>query len=280
MADAANPRITSIIVYVDKGAPTSPVPPNNPGIVKFAAINGTPAAIPVAPSNTTIQTAIGASNPYIVLADIRVNAGAATISNSNITDVRSQVTLGTNLVGNASLIDSAVSTSKLADFAVTTAKLADASVTTAKLADASIDDTKWRNGIAFSARRTTTRTLSASTWTKIAANAVDFNYGGGYSNASDIGRFTAPATGLYTFSVTMFTEAAAQTRCIVAIWKNGGENTRLMDHTATDINAANGSTMLRLNAGDYVEAWGWMGAAGNIAHGTRTSFDGALITRM
>lgn len=57
-ANPANPRITSVIVYVDKGASTFASPPNNPGIVKFTTVDGTPAASPVAPSAGTIQTGV------------------------------------------------------------------------------------------------------------------------------------------------------------------------------------------------------------------------------
>ena len=41
-ADPANPRITTIVAYTDKGALTSASPPNNSGINKLMAINGTP----------------------------------------------------------------------------------------------------------------------------------------------------------------------------------------------------------------------------------------------
>ena len=278
-ADPANPRITAIVAYVDKGASTSASPPNNPGIVKFMAVNGTPTASPSAPSGTTIQSAVGASNPYIILADITVPTGATQIVNANISDQRAQVTLGTNLVATSSILDGAVTSSKLGTGAVTTAKLADLSVTGAKLANNSIDDSKWTNSVAFRARRTTTRNFSASTWTKLACNVADYNYGSAYSNSSDIGRFTAPYTGIYDFSVSMFCESASQTRCIIALYVNGTEQVRFFDVTGSDINDISGSGMYLLNAGDYAEAWGWMGSAGNIASGTKTTFAGALVTR-
>lgn len=92
-ADPANPRITTIVAYVDKAAATSATPPNNPGIIKFMAVNGTPQAVPVAPITATIQTAVGASNPFIAIADVRVNAGATSILNTHITDRRVPITL-------------------------------------------------------------------------------------------------------------------------------------------------------------------------------------------
>lgn len=143
-ADPANPRISTIVAYVDKGASTSPTPPNNPGIIKLMAVDGAAGAIPVPPTNSAIQSAVGAANPFVILADVRTNAGATQILNSNITDRRTQVTLGSNLVSTDSLLDGAVSASKLASGSVETAKLANLAVTTSKLADGSISTAKFQ----------------------------------------------------------------------------------------------------------------------------------------
>lgn len=131
-ADPANPRISAIVIYVDKGAATSASPPNNPGIAKFMAVNGTAAAVPTAPNGTTIQAAVGAGNPYIVLAHARVNAAGTTVPNAQITDQRTMVTLASNLINNASIQDNAISTSKVQDTAITTNKIANIQVTTSK----------------------------------------------------------------------------------------------------------------------------------------------------
>lgn len=53
-ADPANPRISTIVAYVDRAASTAPSPPNNPGIVKLIAVNGTAGALPTAPNDTAI----------------------------------------------------------------------------------------------------------------------------------------------------------------------------------------------------------------------------------
>ena len=285
-ADPANPRITTVVAYVDKGASTSASPPNNPGIVKFMAVNGTPTASPGAPSGVTIQSAVGASNPYIILADITVPTGATEVVNANISDQRAQVTLGTNLVATSSILDGAISSPKLADLAVTTSKLANLSVTSAKIADGALDDSKWANGILFNARRTTTRNIAASTWTKMAPNSISYNYGGGYSNASDIGRFTAPVTGVYAFFGTLYAGAATNVRAIIEMRKNGSASDgRVSDITGpagTALRTISGTTTYALNAGDYVEPWVWTSVATNVnssSGGGNTEFGGALITR-
>lgn len=132
-ADGANPRISAIVIYVDKSAATSAVPANNPNVPKFLAVNGTPAAVPVIPNNTQIQTAIGAGNPYIIIASVRVPAGATTVVNSYITDTRTLVTLASNLVDSAAIQDSSISTPKIANSAINSAKIANQAVTTEKV---------------------------------------------------------------------------------------------------------------------------------------------------
>jgi hypothetical protein len=44
-------------------------------VLKLAVVAGTPASSPSDPSGAQITTAIGASNPYIILARIRVGTG-------------------------------------------------------------------------------------------------------------------------------------------------------------------------------------------------------------
>lgn len=89
---SGNPRITTIVAYVD--LVMSPGASNGGNDVhKLMAVNGTPAASPAAPDSGAIQTAVGGSSPYIILADVYVANGASGISNSNITDRRRTVFL-------------------------------------------------------------------------------------------------------------------------------------------------------------------------------------------
>lgn len=141
-ADPANPRITTIVLYVDKGASTSASPPNNPGIIKSKAVNGTPAAVPTAPNGATIQSAVGAGNPYIILANVTVGTAVSTIINANISDQRQILTMATGLVGTAAIRDANVTTAKIADSNVTTAKIADLNVTTGKIANNAVTAAK------------------------------------------------------------------------------------------------------------------------------------------
>ncbi|MDQ0869058.1 hypothetical protein QFZ70_001531 [Arthrobacter sp. V1I9] len=97
-ADASNPRIDLIVVYVDMavslpgGAPTT-ANLDGPGVVKATFVKGTPNASPVDPTVGAIQTKIGASNPYIIVGSVRVDALVSTIAANKITDRRSLATL-------------------------------------------------------------------------------------------------------------------------------------------------------------------------------------------
>jgi len=279
-ADPANPRITSIVLYLDKGEDTAPSPPNNPGIAKLMAVDGTPGAVPSAPNGTTIQAAVGAGNPYTVLANVTVGAGAANVDNADISDQRVQVAVGDGLIKTASIKDLAVTTAKIADVNVTTGKLADSAVTTAKVADAAVTEAKWRNGIAFSAYRSAARTLAAQTFTNMGAEIEIYDYGSGYTNTSNNSRFTAPVNGIYSFNVNVYSEPGTNTRAIIEIRKNGvAGDTRVFDMTGTDVNRMNGSMEYLLNAGEYAEPWIWTNVSTNIAS-LNTRFSGHLITRI
>lgn len=93
-ANGSNPRIDTVVAYVDTTLTPSTSPANNPGMLKLMAVAGTPNASPSAPSGATIQAAVGAANPYIKLANVLVGTSVTTITNANITDVRTMAGLG------------------------------------------------------------------------------------------------------------------------------------------------------------------------------------------
>lgn len=130
-ASSANPRKDALVAYIDNGVtPTTSVIDNTNDILKFACVAGSPAASPQAPSDATIQTAIGAGNPYVVLWYITIPTSATSLSTATFTDNRYVA----SLINSANIADGAITTSKLDDGAVTTAKLAGSSVTKNKIA--------------------------------------------------------------------------------------------------------------------------------------------------
>lgn len=114
-ANSTNPRNDLIVAYYDVAVINTSTP-NNPNALKFIAVTGNPAATPADPNATAIQTAVGASNPYIVLARVRVDANATQITSDKVTDLRT--------MASAVLADSNVTTAKMANSAITNAKLA------------------------------------------------------------------------------------------------------------------------------------------------------------
>jgi hypothetical protein len=86
-SDPTNPRIDTLVAYADLSVISTSIT-DNTGAFKFKSVAGTPAGSPSAPSAGTIQTSIGAGNPYMTLANIAVAASAGSIVNANITDTR------------------------------------------------------------------------------------------------------------------------------------------------------------------------------------------------
>lgn len=90
----SNPRIDAVVLYLDLNA----VPDeDNEGkdVAKLAIIAGTPAASPLPPTDSAIQTALGANFPFERLANLAVAANASSILTENITDTRRRAYLKT-----------------------------------------------------------------------------------------------------------------------------------------------------------------------------------------
>lgn len=123
-ANPSNPRKDAVVLYVDK-AQNTPGTANNPGIIKHMVVAGTPAGSPVAPDDTAISTAVGASNPFIRLANVTVGTGVTQITNANISSTRvlAAPKLPANSVTTTAITDANVTTAKIADGAVTAEKM-------------------------------------------------------------------------------------------------------------------------------------------------------------
>lgn len=86
--NSGNPRVDAVVIYIDLGASADATASN---VLKTMVVAGTPAGSPSAPDDTAIQTAVGAGNPFLRLANVAVANGASSITNTNITDMRSAV---------------------------------------------------------------------------------------------------------------------------------------------------------------------------------------------
>lgn len=91
---SGNSRIDAIVLYQDLGASPNATISN---VAKLVAVEGTPAASPSAPDSTAIETEIGASNPYTVLAYVTVDSGETAILDADISDQRTDATYTTKI---------------------------------------------------------------------------------------------------------------------------------------------------------------------------------------
>lgn len=88
-ADVSNPRRDIVVMYIDYATtPSTGVSNNTNGVVKIKVVAGTPAGSPADPTDSAIQSSVGSGNPYVKLARVRVGAGASSITNSVIDDMR------------------------------------------------------------------------------------------------------------------------------------------------------------------------------------------------
>jgi len=116
----------------------------------------------------------------------------------------------------------------------------------------------------FLARKTSSDQQDGTTNTKITFSQVDINQGSNYDSSNS--RFTAPVTGLYYFHINLRLGSVGSLRVFTfALYKNGSELYGRMggqgggndfnnnSSSGSDHPYASGSTILSLNANDYVE---------------------------
>ena len=184
-ASTANPRMDSVVAYIDKSvsASTSVVDNTGLGIIKFKSVAGTPASAPTAPSKATIQSSIGAGNPYMVLANVNVPKSSSAASSFKITDMRVTPT-------SAIITDNSITTPKLANKAVTSAKVDWTTLKTGK-------PTEVGSGVA-------SRTITASSVGFMVINmACAFEqYCEIYLNGTSLGSFKSGGTTTFAWSQT------------------------------------------------------------------------------
>ena len=83
-ASSTGSRIDRLVAYIDRSMTFKATQINNPGLLKFKVVSGTVSTNPIAPTDTIVQNAIGAGNPFITLANIRVTQNTTQITNANI----------------------------------------------------------------------------------------------------------------------------------------------------------------------------------------------------
>lgn len=105
-ASPSNPMNALIVAYVDRDvAGSTAVTDNTNDVFKLKAVSGTAAATPSDPTTSAIQAAIGAANPFIVLARVRKQAGATSVTAGDIVDLRKMITLRSGRINDSNIID-------------------------------------------------------------------------------------------------------------------------------------------------------------------------------
>ena len=95
---SSDDRIDTVVLYIDLVTTPNSDATN---VAKIEVVEGTPSASPTPPTDADIQSAIGGTNPYVKLANVYVASGASSISDSDITDLRSRVKVikaGNNII--------------------------------------------------------------------------------------------------------------------------------------------------------------------------------------
>lgn len=146
--------------------------------------------------------------------------------------------------------------------------------------DGTVSDAAWRNNVAFRAYKTAVQAIADGVFAKVTLQTEEFDLGNNFDPVTNH-RFVAPVTGVYHFDGGIGVANDAS-RLIASIYKNGIEFARGTNGTYTSAgNRSTVSSLIKLNAGDSVELFGWRTPAGNIqAEATHGAFlCGHLVTR-
>lgn len=130
------------------------------------------------------------------------------------------------------------------------------------------------------ATQATAQTLATATWTALTLDATVEDSYGGHSNSTNNSRYTAQVAGWYmAFAAACFSSNATGWRGI-RLEKNGavfaGAATEVGTNPSGVCTIASPSAIVFLNAGDYLEAYGFQNSGGNLATSVNTDADCSL----
>jgi len=136
--------------------------------------------------------------------------------------------------------------------------------------------------VAFSARLSTTQSISASTWTKITFNTEDFDTASQYDHSNS--KFQPTIAGYYQINASLAWLAGASTAALTRFYKNGShyKNGAYLYHgsQALDDYQVESSVLVHMNgSSDYFEIYGYnIGTSNTISGGGEISyFQGFLV---
>ena len=138
------------------------------------------------------------------------------------------------------------------------------------------------NGPAFSAfRNTSDQSISATTWTKVAFNAEEFDTNSNYDNATNY-RFTPTVAGYYSITWMVYLTTGTVANTFTSLYKNGSifkYGTTLPSGAGYFTFVIGGAVLVYMNGStDYVEVYANSGQNATIASGNNlTYFQGAMV---
>ena len=129
-------------------------------------------------------------------------------------------------------------------------------------------------GPAFSAYRSTSQSITTSTFTKVLCNTEEFDTNSNYDNATNY-RFTPTVAGYYQVNGSITFASSTKVEFATSIFKNGSEFKRgiyLAISTSKNENCPVSALVYLNGTTDYVELYGYLDGVGSL------TFDGSQST--
>ena len=150
------------------------------------------------------------------------------------------------------------------DGTVTTGKIVNSNITTQKIADNAITSEKLASGLlptntpSFFAYRTANQSIASDSHTKLEMNIEAYDTNSAYDNSSNY-RFTVPSGqgGKYAIGAYCKNNNLTASTKVLSIYKNGSAIFSGQDGNNTAYATLQASTIAVLDAGDYLELYGF-----------------------
>ncbi len=243
-ASSSFDRIDTVVAYIDTAVlPTTEVVDNINDILMFACVPGTASGSPTPPSGATIQSAIGAGNPYMELYDVLVPEDAVNTTGVTLTDRRRVLNI----------------------------------LDIENIEDYSIPPSKLNNPYKFFARRATAFNFSNGSFGKINFDTEVFDPNGDFAS----GEYTAPVDGYYQFNWRASTSSGSGTPRVVTLLEIAGSARARGSDVSAPFAGSSGSTIAYMTAGQVARITALTttsSLAADVSDAATCYFNGYLIT--
>lgn len=259
-ADPTNPRVDSVVAYVDLSVISTSIT-NNTGGFKFKVVAGTPAASsPAAPNAAAIQSSVGAGNPYAWLGDIAIGTPGSyspptSVINAMITDRRTPMAFAVPYLYGGAFNTKGHLVPNVADDTVALLNAVQALIgKTLSLTGNTATGNILSNPNKFSVYRTAAFSLpGGSATTKIAFDTKEYDTGSNFDATTNF-RYTAPVAEFVRVSAGVGVLTGGAWTFNLLLYKNGVIYKNLSQGKTNSANTSlSGGVTLQLAATDYLE---------------------------